>query len=129
MSKDQVAIIGGGPAGAAAAFHLALAGFSVTVIESQTFPRVKVCGEYISPAATDLLEAIIPADELCAAGARRVHDFVIEVGSAPILVANSTARLGPQSRAAPDTLLLEKASAAGAQLLQPASVQSVELPR
>jgi geranylgeranyl reductase family protein len=41
----DVAIVGGGPAGAIAALHLARAGHSVIVLERHSFPREKVCGD------------------------------------------------------------------------------------
>ncbi|MEO8411175.1 MAG: FAD-dependent oxidoreductase, partial [Propionivibrio sp.] len=41
----DVAIIGAGPAGAAAAILLARAGWTVALIEKRAFPRRKVCGE------------------------------------------------------------------------------------
>jgi len=41
-------IIGGGPAGSAAALTLADAGWRVAVVERTPFPRRKVCGEYLS---------------------------------------------------------------------------------
>ena len=48
MSKDPVLIIGGGLAGLTSALHLAQAGVEVAVYERDTYPRHKVCGEYIS---------------------------------------------------------------------------------
>jgi len=47
-TNPDVIIIGGGLAGLAAAIHLSLKGLSVTVIEKSSYPRHKVCGEYIS---------------------------------------------------------------------------------
>ncbi len=120
-----IVVIGGGPAGAAAAFHLARAGVQVTVVESKAFPRIKVCGEYISPAATDLLEAIVPAAELVRLGARQVDQFVIEVGERRRQWRTPKAAWAV-SRAVLDEALLEKARGAGAAVLQPASVRSVE---
>ena len=60
VSPARIAVIGAGPAGSAAAFHLASAGLDTTLIEARPFPRAKVCGEFVSPAATGLLEAIVP---------------------------------------------------------------------
>ena len=48
MKNESVVIIGGGIAGLTAAIHLSRAGADVTVIEKHTYPRHKVCGEYIS---------------------------------------------------------------------------------
>ncbi len=47
LSKD-VLIIGGGLAGLTAALHLHKCGFSVVVIEKNSYPHHKVCGEYLS---------------------------------------------------------------------------------
>lgn len=44
----DVIIIGGGLAGLTAAIHLSKTGFRVIVIEKSSYPKHKVCGEYIS---------------------------------------------------------------------------------
>ncbi len=50
MSKVfDCAIIGAGPGGGAAAYHLARAGRSVLVLEKETLPRYKPCGGGVSP--------------------------------------------------------------------------------
>jgi flavin-dependent dehydrogenase len=120
----RVVIIGGGPAGAAAGFHLASTGGQVTIVESKVFPRVKVCGEYISPAATRLLEEIVAERELARAGARRVEEFVVEVGERR-RTWRTPRSAWALSRAALDSLLLERAAGVGAEVIQPASVRSV----
>jgi len=45
---DETLIIGGGPAGASLAVRLAAAGRRVRLIEAQTGPHEKVCGEFLS---------------------------------------------------------------------------------
>ncbi len=47
----DILIIGAGPAGAAAAYHLAKQGHDVTLIDKQKFPRDKVCGDFVGPVA------------------------------------------------------------------------------
>ncbi|OUS28292.1 hypothetical protein A9Q99_12235 [Gammaproteobacteria bacterium 45_16_T64] len=43
MSSYDVVIVGGGPSGAAAAYDLANAGFSVVILDKKNFPRFKPC--------------------------------------------------------------------------------------
>jgi flavin-dependent dehydrogenase len=61
----DVAVIGAGPAGSAAAIELSRAGASVLLLEKAAFPRHKVCGEFLSPEVAAIL------DEL---GCRRLLD-------------------------------------------------------
>lgn len=53
--EADVVVVGGGPAGASTAFHLATLGFDVAVLERNTFPRDKVCGDGLTPAAVSEL--------------------------------------------------------------------------
>lgn len=57
-------VIGGGPAGSAAAILLADAGWSVALIEKSAFPRRKVCGEVISGTNIPLFEQLGVLDRL-----------------------------------------------------------------
>ena len=49
--ESDVVIVGAGPAGSAAATHLAQAGLSVALLEKTDFPRDKVCGDALTPRA------------------------------------------------------------------------------
>jgi flavin-dependent dehydrogenase len=51
MESADVLVVGGGPAGTAAAARLAAAGLRVVLCERQAQPRPQVCGEYVSVAA------------------------------------------------------------------------------
>lgn len=55
MSYD-VSVVGAGPAGAATATFLAQKGFRVLLLDKARFPRDKICGEALSPAALPILE-------------------------------------------------------------------------
>lgn len=43
--KRQIVVIGAGPGGSAAAFYLARKGLDVLLVDKETFPREKVCGD------------------------------------------------------------------------------------
>ena len=45
----DVLVVGAGPGGSAAAYHLARHGVDVTVLERAAFPREKVCGDGLAP--------------------------------------------------------------------------------
>jgi flavin-dependent dehydrogenase len=47
----RIAVVGAGPAGSAAAWHLAVLGHEVTLIDRAAFPRPKTCGDWITAGA------------------------------------------------------------------------------
>jgi len=54
----DVIVVGAGPAGASAAYHLAEAGVDVLVLEKSEFPRDKICGDGLTPRAVRQLIAM-----------------------------------------------------------------------
>ncbi|MFI5053079.1 MAG: NAD(P)/FAD-dependent oxidoreductase, partial [Acidimicrobiia bacterium] len=66
MSEPQfdVIVVGGGPAGAAAAYWLASAGHRTLVVERKRFPREKTCGDGLTPRAVRQLMDMGIADRL-----------------------------------------------------------------
>lgn len=124
-SHYDAAIIGAGPAGSGAAIALARAGKRIVIVEKSPFPRVKVCGEFISPAATPSLERLLTPAQLRAADAQRVHELIIEFGDRRATWAMPEPAW-VLSRATLDTVLLDEARTAGAEIRQPAIVREVE---
>ncbi|MGN6695315.1 MAG: NAD(P)/FAD-dependent oxidoreductase [Aquihabitans sp.] len=55
-TRADVAIVGAGPAGAAAAITLARAGREVVLLDKAVFPRDKICGDGITTGALRILE-------------------------------------------------------------------------
>lgn len=58
-SQFDLAIIGGGPAGSSAAITAARLGARVVLLEARDFPRHKVCGEFVSAEALDILAGLL----------------------------------------------------------------------
>ncbi|MBW3668508.1 MAG: geranylgeranyl reductase family protein [Actinobacteria bacterium] len=58
MITADVAVIGGGPAGCAAAISLARAGRDVVLVDKAVFPRDKCCGDGLTTGALRLLESL-----------------------------------------------------------------------
>jgi geranylgeranyl reductase family protein len=51
----DVLVVGAGPGGSTAAYHLARAGLDVLLVERSSFPREKVCGDGLTPRAVNAL--------------------------------------------------------------------------
>lgn len=73
----EVVVVGAGPAGAAAATHLAREGVDVVLVDRASFPRDKPCAEALSPAADPLLAELGVLDEIEAAHPARLRGFRI----------------------------------------------------
>lgn len=75
MTADfDVAVVGAGPAGAAAAIVLAQQGREVALIDKATFPRDKICGDGLTTGALRLLEEL-GVDPLEVSSWTPVHDI------------------------------------------------------
>ena len=58
MKSYDIVVIGGGPAGASAALFLEKKGYRIALLDQAVFPRDKVCGEFISPAADEIFSEL-----------------------------------------------------------------------
>lgn len=56
VSDPSILVVGGGPAGSAAAYWLARQGHAVTLVEKKEYPRDKTCGDGLTPRAIHQLE-------------------------------------------------------------------------
>lgn len=120
-------IIGGGPSGATAAIMLATAGWSVALLERSEFPRRKVCGEFVSSAIGPLFHELGIADIFGALAGPDVRRIGLFAGDESICTARKTT--GAWGRALGrehlDTLLVERAAAAGARVWQPCAAVEI----
>ena len=127
----NVTVVGGGPAGAAAAALLAQGGLRVALVEQKAFPRQKVCGEFVSTGARPVLRqlGILDAfDSLAGPKLRRIvafpHDGHALEASLPADGNGYFAR--GMSRDLFDQLILNAAREAGVRVIQPAYMEFVE---
>ena len=73
MRSVEVIVVGGGPAGSAAAQRLKAAGAEVLVLDKESFPRHKLCAGWITPAVVSDLRLDIGAYPHSFLSFRRLH--------------------------------------------------------
>lgn len=108
-------IIGGGLAGLTAALHLSKINYSVLLIEKQTYPHHKVCGEYVSNEIIPYLNhlGVFPQN----IGAIPINQFQLStINGQKTTTALPLGGIGI-SRYALDQLLFEHAKKSGAQFV------------
>ena len=124
-------VVGAGPAGSTVAIQLARAGWSVALIEKQSFPRRKVCGECIAASNLPLLQSLGVADAVDALAGPHLRQVTLLHGDSAVTAdlpsaAHERYRWGRAlGREALDSLLLEQARSAGAVVFQPCAVQAI----
>ena len=120
MLAADVVVIGGGPAGSAAAIELAHAGRDVTLVDRARFPRDKVCGDGITTGALRLLEDLGLQPRRVASW-QRVDDVVVRGPAGPEVTFPLPRGGGTYAavarRADLDTALLDEARIAGVKVL------------
>lgn len=134
MTSHDVAVIGGGPAGAAAAALLAKVGFDVVLAEKSRFPRFHI-GESLLPHSLPILEklGVLPAVE--AIGVPKFGaDFADVTGSSRNMLFERALKPGPPGsfqvkRSDFDDILLKNARNQGASVLEETAVKRVDLDR
>jgi flavin-dependent dehydrogenase len=124
-------VIGGGPAGSAAAIHLAAAGARVLLAEQEKFPREKLCGEFISPECLGHFARLGVLAEMSAAGGAGIGETVFYAqGGRGVAVPSSwfhdarASALG-LSRAEMDSRMLARVRAAGVEIVEGAALSGL----
>ena len=130
----RVIVVGGGPAGASTAWHLAREGVAVTVLDRARFPREKACAEYLSPEASRLLAKMDALDALEAGGAAQLSGMTVRAPSGDEIRGEFAAAHGFAGfrdrglgirRTRLDPLLLDRARTAGAEVREGVRVTDV----
>jgi len=79
----DVAVVGAGPAGAAAALLVARRGHRVVIFDRQQFPRDKPCGEGMMPSGRPVLRELGLHDALVASGAPPLNGIQFGLAGQP----------------------------------------------
>ncbi|HEX8268768.1 MAG TPA: NAD(P)/FAD-dependent oxidoreductase [Flavobacterium sp.] len=122
MEKKIVIIIGGGIAGLTAAIHLSKTDHQVVLVEKHSFPRHKVCGEYISNEVLPYLKWL-DADPLVL-HPTKITKTILSTSSGELIEAVLPLGGFGISRYVFDNFLRDKAEANGASIIH-ASATSV----
>jgi len=125
-------VVGGGPAGAAAAARLAARGFTTIVVDRATFPRDKVCGDFVGPAALAELANLGVTGTEAFAATNTVGECALHVdgNQLGVLAIPQVGGLPAYGRVIPrrylDAWVLDAARHAGATVLDGRKVTAIE---
>ena len=122
MSRCDVLVIGGGPAGTSTAVALAKQGVDVVLVDRARFPRPKPCAEYLSPEASRILDAMGALAAVEETGAARLRGVVVRAPNGSLIRGEFLSGHGYRPfrdrglsvrREVLDQVLLDRARAAG----------------
>jgi len=127
MPSYDVIIVGAAPAGSVAALVLARAGHRVALLERAAFPRAKICGNCINPAAWDIWERLGLTDSFSTLPHQEIMGFEIHV-EGRTLYQHSFPQRGPRAipRDLLDDWLCRQAQAAGAEFFPETTVTGLD---
>ena len=124
--RYDVAVIGAGPAGSAAAAAMAQRGWHVALIERSRLPRHKVCGEFLSPESQETLQSLGLRDDLATRDPVPLSGATLSSQRGQTLEMALPSTAWGLSRWAMDEALAHGAARYGATLLTETTVSTVE---
>lgn len=77
--RADVIVVGAGPAGATCGAFCAMQGLRTTILDRAQFPREKVCGDCLNPAAWPVLERLKVGSEILQLAISRFH--TVQIGT------------------------------------------------
>jgi flavin-dependent dehydrogenase len=121
----DVAIAGGGPAGAACATLCAEAGLRTLVLEKSVFPRDKVCGDCLNPGCWPVLEQLGVAEQVLAAPHSRIVSVAFAGAAGRRVALPIDAGEIAITRRVLDAILLRRSAEAGAEICQDRTLRAL----
>lgn len=125
MNAFDAAIIGGGPAGCSAAITLAQSGLRVALFEAKTYPHDKLCGEFLSPECTILLDRLGVGEALRASGPIAIENVRFSAPDGATWHASLPGVAWGLSRKTLDATLAKRARAVGVAVHEATTVRAV----
>ena len=116
-------VVGSGPAGGSAAYHLAKLGRSVLVIDRETLPRYKVCSGGVSPAVGAWFD--FDFSPVISRTVKQIR-YTWKVGDPVDATLNTTEPMWMVNRSDFDNHIIQQAQALGAQVQTGTTVTSIE---
>lgn len=128
--STEVAIVGGGPAGAALGIQLATRGIEVAIFERWRSPRWRASGVYSSPLTRGRLSALGLTPDQLRALIRPISRMVVEAPATPSVVLDYSDEGGACGidRVRLERTLLDRAIEVGAQVHEGSTVRDVRIP-
>lgn len=124
--KSRIIIVGAGPAGTSAAYHLAKEGIEVLLLDKAKFPRDKVCGDGLSPSAIKELEIIGIKNKVLQKSNPVDGCYIYSPNNNFFKVEDYTPLVYIIKRKILDDLLLEKAENVGVKFVENVKIVDIE---
>jgi menaquinone-9 beta-reductase len=121
----EIGIIGGGPAGSAAAIFLTDLGFEVCLFEKNNFPREILCGEFLSREVVHFLKSLNLFEDFLAFNPNPINHFKFYNNNDTVLTSSLGFTGYGLRRSVFDSFLLNIAKKKGTVVYQPAEVKNI----
>ena len=129
----DVVVVGAGPAGSAAAIGTALSGWRVLLVDKATFPRDKVCGDFLSPRSLTALDQLGCWDAVRLAQPHSIQRSVVHLNGELISAGAMPGMAGLPGyglvipRMVFDEILFRRAEQAGAKTVEHFEVEEISV--